>query len=57
MTAPQYVNSYQMVSDKTAFAIDAGLGGIMVWHYSCDLPYDNQYSLFRAISETKELKQ
>lgn len=57
MTAPQYVNSYQMVSDKTAFAIDAGLGGLMVWHYSCDLPYDNQYSLFRAISETKELKQ
>ncbi len=57
MTAPQYINSVQMISDKTAFAVDAGLGGIMVWHLSCDLPYENELSLFRAINETKLAKQ
>ncbi len=57
MTAPQYINSVQMISDKTAFAVDAGLGGIMVWHLSCDLPYDNELSLFRAINDTKIAKQ
>ena len=57
MTAPQYINSYQMISDKTAFAVDANLGGIMIWHMTCDLPYDNELSLFRAINETKNLKQ
>ena len=57
MTAPQYINSVQMISDKTAFAIDAGLGGIMIWHMTCDLPYDNELSLFKAISDTKIAKQ
>ena len=37
----------------SAFAIDAGLGGIMIWHMNCDLPYDNELSLFRAIKDTK----
>ena len=53
MTAPQYINSVQMIADKTAFAIDAGLGGIMIWHMNCDLPYDNELSLFKAIKDTK----
>ena len=57
MTAPQYINSVQMVADKTAFAIDAGLGGMMIWHYSCDLPYDDELSLFKAITDTKIAKQ
>ena len=57
MTAPQYINSVQMIADKTAFAVDAGLGGIMIWHMSCDLPYDNELSLFRAIYETKQAKK
>lgn len=57
MTAPQYINSPQMIADKTAFAIDSGLGGVMVWHLNCDLPYDNELSLFRSISETKQAKQ
>lgn len=57
MTAPQYINSYQMIADKTAFAIDAGLGGIMIWHYSCDLPSDNELSLFGAIRDTMTAKQ
>lgn len=57
MTAPQYINSVQMISDKTAFAVDCGLGGIMVWHMSCDLPYSNELSLFKAINDTKAAKQ
>lgn len=57
MTATQYLNSVQMISDKTAFAIDAGLGGVMIWHMNCDLPYDNEFSLFKAITDTKALKQ
>lgn len=57
MTAPQYLNSAQMIADKTAFAIDAGLGGIMIWHMTCDLPYDNEFSLFKSINDTKTAKQ
>ena len=42
-------NSVQMIRDKTAFANDYGLGGVMVWHYSCDVPYESDLSLFKAI--------
>ena len=57
MTAPQYLNSAQLIADKTSFAIDAGLGGIMIWHMTCDLPYDNEFSLFKSINDTKTAKQ
>lgn len=57
MTAPQYINSVQMISDKTAFAVDCELGGIMIWHMTCDLPYSNELSLFKAINDTKAAKQ
>ncbi len=52
LTAPQYFNSAQMIADKTAFALDAGVGGIMVWHMVYDVPYDHPFSLFRAIHGT-----
>ena len=42
-------NSVQMIKDKTAFANDYGLGGVMVWHYTCDVPYEDDLSLFKAI--------
>lgn len=42
-------NGVQMIRDKTAFANDYGLGGVMVWHYSCDVPYESDMSLFKAI--------
>ncbi len=42
-------NGVQMIKDKTAFAHDYGLGGVMVWHYSCDVPYESDMSLFKAI--------
>ena len=42
-------NGVQMIKDKTAFANDYGLGGVMVWHYSCDVSYESDMSLFKAI--------
>lgn len=44
-----YGNSYQMIYDKTAAAYDCGAGGVMVWHYSCDIPGDEELSLFNAV--------
>lgn len=46
-------NTKKTVYDKTAWAIRQGLGGVMVWHYACDVPADNEYSLFKAIVKAK----
>ena len=46
-------NTYDMVYEKTQWAINRGLGGAMVWHYSCDVPKDNERSLFNAIYNAK----
>jgi GH18 family chitinase len=45
----EYFNSWQMIYDKTAYAIDQGFGGVMVWNYACDLPMNHECSLFSAI--------
>lgn len=45
-----YFNSCQMVRDKTEYAIADGLGGVMIWHLSCDVDYDNELSLYKEIS-------
>lgn len=50
----RYYNGWQMVYDKTAYAIDAGLGGVMVWHYGYDLPSADELSLFGAIQQAIE---
>lgn len=50
----RYYNSYQMVYDKTAYAIDAGMAGVMTWNYSYDLPYEEELALFRAIAQAIE---
>lgn len=47
----RYYNGWQMVYDKTAYAIDAELGGVMVWHYGYDLPCEDELSLFGAIRQ------
>ena len=52
----QYLNGVQMIADKTAFSIDAHLAGVMIWHYHCDIEYDNDMSLFRAINSTINAK-
>ena len=46
-------NTYDMVYEKTQWAINRGVGGAMVWHYSCDVPKDNELSLFNAIYNAK----
>ncbi len=45
-----YYNGRQMIYDKTCYAIDTGVGGVMIWHYSCDTT-DSELSLYGAISE------
>ncbi len=42
-------NGVQLVKDKTTFANDYGVGGVFSWHYSCDVPYESDMSLFKAI--------
>lgn len=46
-------NDYDTVYDKTLWSINNGLGGVMIWHYNCDLPATNDKSLFNAIKEAK----
>ena len=50
-------NTPDMVYEKTAWAIGQGLGGVMVWHYTCDVPADNEYSLFKSITQAKAEKR
>ena len=46
-------NTADLVYDKAKWAKERGLGGVMVWHYSCDTPADSEYSLFNAIVRAK----
>lgn len=46
-------NTYDMVYEKTQWAINKGLGGMMVWHYACDVPESNPQSLFNAMANAK----
>lgn len=57
LESPRYFNSYQMVYDKTAFAFDSSLGGVMVWHYACDVGPETGISLFDAIAKAIDDRQ
>lgn len=46
---PTYYNSYQMIYDKVTYCIDQGFGGVMIWHYSCDVKWESELSLWHAI--------
>lgn len=50
-----YYNGVQIIKDKTAYAIDVGAGGVMIWHFACDSP-DPRFSLVNAIAEVKSSK-
>lgn len=58
LSSPRYFNSFGMIQDKTSFAYDMGLGGMMIWHYACDIDYNDSsgLSLFKAINEVIEVK-
>ncbi len=39
------------IEKKTEYAIDKGYGGVMIWHYNCDLPSTHEDSLLRAVGK------
>ncbi len=47
-----WFNTPDVIARKTKYALDRGLGGVMIWNYSCDLPSSDEKSLLRAIGET-----
>ena len=49
-----WFNTPDVVAAKTNYAINHGFGGVMIWHYNCDLPSSQDGSLLRAINETVE---
>lgn len=44
-----WFNTSDVIAKKTEFAIEEGYSGVMIWHYSCDLPSTHEDSLLRAI--------
>lgn len=46
----RWYNGENMLMDKTAYAFDIGCGGMMIWHYNCDVEYDNERSLLKAMN-------
>ncbi|MCC8022981.1 MAG: glycoside hydrolase family 18 protein [Clostridiales bacterium] len=52
----RYYNGYQMVYDKTAYALNYGVGGVMIWHYNCDLDYGEELSLLSAMHDVMETR-
>ena len=46
-------NTPAVVYEKTEWCIENNVGGVMVWHYACDVPGDGEYSLFAAIAQAK----
>lgn len=47
-------NTYDVIKEKTETALESGMGGMMVWHYSCDTPANSDKSLLNAIDSTKQ---
>ncbi len=47
-----WFNTPDVVAQKTEYCIRNGFGGVMMWHYNCDLPVNHEDSLLRAIGET-----
>ncbi len=46
-----WFNTPEVIEKKTKYALNNGYGGVMVWHYNCDLPSTHEDSLFRAIDK------
>ncbi len=44
-----WFNTPDVIKDKTDYAINNGFGGVMIWHYNCDLPSTHEDSLLRAV--------
>lgn len=46
-----WFNTPDVIEKKTEYAINGGFGGVMIWHYNCDLPSSDERSLLRAVGE------
>lgn len=44
-----WFNTPDVIKAKTEYAINKGFGGVMIWHYNCDLTSTHEDSLLRAI--------
>lgn len=44
-----WFNTPEVIEAKTEYAINNGFGGVMIWHYNCDLPSTHEDSLLRAV--------
>ena len=44
-----WFNTPDVIEAKTEYAIHNGYGGVMIWHYNCDLPSTHEDSLLKAI--------
>ncbi len=49
-----WFNTPSVIEKKTDYAINNGYGGVMLWHYTCDLPSSQEGSLIRAIGDAVE---
>ncbi len=49
-----WFNTPDVIAAKTDYAIVNGYGGVMIWHYNCDVPSTNEKSLLKAIGDTVE---
>lgn len=47
-----WFNTPDVIADKTEYALTNGFGGVMIWHYNCDLPSTHEASLLRAVGNT-----
>ncbi len=50
-----WFNTPDVIEKKTEFAYNYGYGGVMIWHYNCDLPSSHEDSLLRAIDSTLKM--
>ena len=47
-----WFNTPNVVAEKTDYCIKNGYGGVMIWHYNCDIGSSHEASLLRAVGET-----
>lgn len=49
-----WFNTPDDIKKKTEFAYNNGYGGVMIWHYNCDLPSTHEDSLLRSVDSALE---
>ncbi len=47
-----WFNTPDVIAQKTEYAVKNGFGGVMIWHYNCDLPSSHEDSLLKAVGDT-----